>query len=254
MKFVRFAYSEASRWGLLEGDRVIELVGHPAYRWQATKRVHLLNDLKILTPCTPGKMIIVGWNYAAHAHETNDEPLEFPQFFPLAANSVIAHQEPVLVPTEIQRVDHEAELVVIISHEARRVDEKDAEQYIAGFTCGNDVSARDFQWHPRDKNVPRSKTVDTFSPIGPYLVTGIDYQNLEIEMRVNGQVRQHSNTREMIFSVPCLISSISRYVTLYPGDIIFTGTPEGISPIKPGDIMEVFVEDIGTLINPAVGI
>lgn len=253
VKFVRFAFLQERRWGLLDGENVIELIGSPYYGWKTTERVHYLQELRILTPADPTKMIVVGWNYAAHACETNDEPLDFPQFFPLAANSIIAHQEPVIIPADLVRVDHEAELVVVIGRQTRGVTEEEAEQCIAGFTCGNDVSARDFQWHPKDKNVARSKTVDTFSPIGPYLVTDIDYQNLDIKMRVNGELRQSSNTCNLIFSVPCLISHISRYVTLFPGDVIFTGTPAGISPVKPGDVMEVIIEHIGALRNPVVG-
>jgi 2-keto-4-pentenoate hydratase/2-oxohepta-3-ene-1,7-dioic acid hydratase in catechol pathway len=253
MRLVRFAWAEGSRWGEVQGDdRVVEVEGDPYSGWQTTRRTHRLADLKLLPPCNPSKMIIVGWNYAAHAQEANAKPPLAPLFYPLAAGSLIAHEEPVVYPPEVERVDHEAELVVVIGRTARRVSQEDAEHYIAGYTCGNDVSARDFQWNRADENIPRAKTVDTFSPVGPWLVPHLDHRRLAVEMRVNGQIRQSAHTSDMVFSVARLMADISRFVTLLPGDIIFTGTPEGISPVKVGDIMEVTIEGIGTLRNQVI--
>lgn len=253
MRLARFVLAEGSRWGVVDdNDRVTEVIGNPYLGWEPTRRTHRLSDLKLLAPCNPSKMFIVGWNYAAHAREAKSDPPSAPLFYPLAASSVIAHEEPVVYPPEVKRVDHEAELVIVIGRVARRVSEEDAEKYIAGYTCGNDVSARDFQWNDADQNIPRAKTVDTFSPIGPWLVPNLDHRRLAVEMRVNGQIRQSAYTSDMIFPVARLMAEVSRYVTLYPGDVIFTGTPEGISPVKVGDIMEVTVEGIGTLRNRVV--
>lgn len=252
MRLVRFAWAAGSRWGLVEGDVVYDIEGSPYAGWRQTRRRHLLADLKLLAPCNASKMIIVGWNYAAHAQETNAEAPKQPLFYPLAASSIIAHEEPVLYPAGIGRVDHEAELVVVIGRAARRIAEKEAAEYIAGYTCGDDVSARDLQWDKADPNLPRAKTPDTFSPVGPWLVPDLDVSDLAVEMKVNGQTRQSSRTSQMVFTVPQLLAAVTRFVTLYPGDIIFSGTPAGISPIAPGDVLEVTVQGIGTLRNQVI--
>lgn len=262
MKFIHFLDGGRAAWGTVEeggalGNVIEEISAAPWEDWQKTGRTRREADIRYLPPCQPSKMFVVGWNYAAHAHETGDEAPEKPQFFPLAASSVIAHLEPVIYPAGVERVDHEAELVVVIGRVGKNIPEEEAEQYIAGYTCGNDVSARDFQWDPKDPNIPRAKTVDTFSPLGPYLVTDINARDLAtrglmMEMKVNGEVRQSARTGQMVFTVPQLIAAVSRYVTLQPGDVIFSGTPQGISPVKAGDLMEVSVEGIGTLINPVV--
>lgn len=254
MKFVHYRSGSDECWGIQEDDALIEISNSPWNRWEKTSRMHKIESIRYLPPCSPSKMVIVGWNYADHAQETGDEAPAKPQFFPLAASSVIAHNDPVVYPNGLERVDHEAELVVVIGRKCKGVAEEEAGAYIAGFSCGNDVSARDFQWDADDKNIPRAKTVDTFSPVGPCLVTGIDYRNLAIEMKVNGEVRQSANTRDMVFNVSQLIAAISRYVTLMPGDVIFSGTPKGISPVKVGDVMEVGIEGIGTLRNPVVAV
>lgn len=252
MKFIHFRSDITDLWGILQDDIIFEITNSPWSEWNKNGKVHSIEGIQYLPPCSPSKMFVVGWNYVDHAHETGDEAPAKPQYFPLAASSIIAHNEPVIFPRGLKRVDHEAELVVVIGRKAKCVPENEADHYIAGFSCGNDVSARDFQWDPDDKNIPRAKTVDTFSPIGPYLVTDLDYQNLSIEMRVNDKVRQSANTRDMVFSVPQLLSSISRYVTLLPGDVIFSGTPKGISPVNVGDLLEVTIEGIGTLSNLVV--
>lgn len=252
MKFVHFRSAAADLWGILQDDRIAEITAAPWEKWLKNGRTHALMSIQYLPPCDASKMFVVGWNYAAHARETGDKAPANPQFFPLAASSIIAHNEPVIYPHGVKRVDHEAELVVVIGKKGKDISEVNADQYIAGFSCGNDVSARDFQWNPDDLNIPRAKTVDTFSPIGPCLVTDLNYQNLTIEMKVNGEIRQAANTREMVFSIPQLISTISRYVTLLPGDVIFSGTPQGISPVQAGDVMEVSIEGIGTLRNLVV--
>jgi 2-keto-4-pentenoate hydratase/2-oxohepta-3-ene-1,7-dioic acid hydratase in catechol pathway len=249
MKFIHFCVGAQELWGIPAGNEISEISGVPWEKWQETGRVHPTETIQYLPPCAPSKMFVVGWNYAEHAHETGDEAPASPQYYPLAASSVIAHLDPVVYPRGLRRVDHEAELVVVIGHKGKNIPENEAERYIAGFSCGNDVSARDFQWDPDDKNIPRAKTVDTFSPVGPYLVTDIDYRDLAIEMKVNGIVRQSSTTGRMVFTVPRLISAVSRYITLFPGDIIFSGTPQGISPVQVGDLMEVTIEGIGTLCN-----
>ncbi len=250
MKFVRYASGLWGKYGLVEGEQVREIQGDTFGPFDLTDRVYPLASLKILPPCTPSKMVIVGLNYAGHAKETGQPKPEAPQFFPLAANAIIAHREPIILPPGIGRVDFEAELVAIIGRVTKGVSPEQALSYVAGYTCGNDVSARDLQWG--QSNLPRGKTVDTFAPLGPFVETELDPGDVQVESRVNGLLRQSSHSSEMIFPVPVLVSAISQYVTLYPGDVIFTGTPKGIGPLGPGDVVEVTVDKIGTLWNPVV--
>jgi 2-keto-4-pentenoate hydratase/2-oxohepta-3-ene-1,7-dioic acid hydratase in catechol pathway len=217
-----------------------------------------VSDAAILAPIArPPRIIALGLNYAAHAHETGKQPPEEPIYFIKASTAVIGPDEPVVIPKDAGRVDHEVELAAIIGKGGRNISCKKAVEHIAGYTILNDVTARDMQ--SRDMAASRpwflSKSFDTFAPMGPCIVLPDEIQeptHLDLTLRVNGEVRQHSNTRDLIFDIPELIHRLSRYVTLEPGDVIATGTPSGISPIQPGDVMEAEIEKIGVLRNPVV--
>ena len=216
---------------------------------------HRLENLSFLPLLRPGKIICLGLNYVEHAREGNVPIPEEPIYFEKAVTSIIAHNQPVMYPPHLGRIDPEVELAFVIGKHARGVKEIEAKAYIAGYTILNDMTARDLQRKDIENRHPwyRSKSIDTFCPIGPWMVTAdeVDLQEaLMIQLRVNGQVRQNSSTRYLVFNVPALLCRISELITLEPGDIISTGTPEGIAPIYPGDIMEAEIEKIGILRNP----
>jgi len=217
-----------------------------------------VEDAELLAPIgRPPRIIALGLNYAAHAEETGKKPPKEPIFFVKASTAVIGPGEAVVCPRRIGRIDPEVELAVVIGEGGRRISRKKAMDHVAGYTILNDVTAREMQ--SRDMAASRpwflSKSLDTFAPMGPCIVLPDEIQEpcgLDLSLRVNGEVRQKSNTRDLIFGVPELIRRLSRHITLEPGDIISTGTPSGISPIKPGDVMEAEIERIGVLRNPAV--
>jgi 2-keto-4-pentenoate hydratase/2-oxohepta-3-ene-1,7-dioic acid hydratase in catechol pathway len=217
-----------------------------------------LKDVELLAPIPrPPRIIALGLNYAAHAAEGGRKPPKEPIFFVKASTAVIGPDEPVVCPQNVGRIDHEVELAVIIGKEGRRIPRAKASGYIAGYTVLNDVTARDMQRRDMAASNPwfMSKSFDTFAPMGPCVVLPDGIQEpieLDLTLRVNGEVKQHSNTRQLIFTIPELIHRLSRHISLQPGDVISTGTPEGISPIKPGDVMEAQVERIGVLRNPVI--
>lgn len=216
------------------------------------------NDFKLLAPIPrPRAIYALGRNYPAHARESGVEVPDEPIVFAKASTSVIGPDDDVVYKKWLTRVDPEAELAVVIGKQGSNIPEEEAPDYIAGYTCLNDVTARDLQKKDLSNAHPwlRSKGIDTFCPMGPWLVLPDEISlplELDIELRVNGEVRQKDNTRSMTFSVPYLISWISRFHTLYPGDVISTGTPEGMKPVLPGDVMEVVVEKVGVLRNKVV--
>jgi 2-keto-4-pentenoate hydratase/2-oxohepta-3-ene-1,7-dioic acid hydratase in catechol pathway len=192
----------------------------------------------------------VGLNYRAHAAETGNPLPTEPRIFYKPPSSVVGPGAPIVLVPGNERFDHEAELVAIIGKTASKVSVNDALSYVFGYTCGNDVSARDFQ---KKDQMWRAKGSDTFSPVGPWIVTGVDPDRLNIHALVNGEVKQSSNTADLIFGVAFLVSYVSAYVTLYPGDLLFTGTPAGVSPLHHGDTVEIRIEGIGSLVNPVLG-
>jgi len=203
----------------------------------------------------PGKIIGIGRNYKAHAAELDHNLPEAPLFFSKALTSLTAHNRPIIIPDWVTgRVDHEAELGVVVTREGRHIAENDAMAHVAGYTLVNDITARDMQKTDLAEGAPwfRSKSMDTFCPVGPGILPAdsvTDPHNLTIELSVNGETRQHANTGDMLFSIPRLIAEISKYMTLQPGDIIATGTPEGVGPIENGDLLEVSLQGLGTLKN-----
>jgi 2-keto-4-pentenoate hydratase/2-oxohepta-3-ene-1,7-dioic acid hydratase in catechol pathway len=222
-----------------------------------------LSDVSLLAPVLdPQKIICVGLNYADHAAETGatvgDEPVIFNKF----PTCLRGPEAPIELPPESNEVDYEAELVVVIGKLARRVSRADASQYIAGYCCGHDVSARDWQKNKPGKQWLLGKSFDSFAPLGPWLATRDEIPSpgeLPIEMRLNGQVMQSSNTRQLIFSIDYLVSYLSHVCTLLPGDLLYTGTPPGVGTarkppvyMQPGDVAEVIIPGLGTLRNPVI--
>lgn len=222
--------------------------------WDEAGRVLAVGEpagLELLAPCVPSKIICVGVNYHDHARELGHTLPAVPLIFLKPPTSVIGPGEAIAYPPYwTQRVDYEAELAVVIGRRARRIRVEDVDEVIFGFTCLNDVTARDLQ--REDGQWARAKSFDTFCPLGPMIARGLDPSALRIESRVNGQVRQSSCTREMIFGVRELVSFISHVMTLEPGDVIATGTPAGVGPLQPGDVVEIWIDGIGSLKNPVV--
>jgi 2-keto-4-pentenoate hydratase/2-oxohepta-3-ene-1,7-dioic acid hydratase in catechol pathway len=199
----------------------------------------------------PTKIVCIGRNYAAHARELGNEVPPEPLIFLKPPSALLPPGAAIVVPPQSKRVEHEAEIGVVIGARAKDVSEQDAMAYVAGFTCVNDVTARDLQ--KTDGQWSRAKGFDTFCPIGPTVMTGLDHRTLEVICRVNGTMRQHGHARDMMYGIPFLVSYVSGIMTLEPGDVIATGTPEGVGPLVPGDMVEVEIPGIGLLANPVTG-
>ncbi|MBX3267576.1 MAG: fumarylacetoacetate hydrolase family protein [Acidobacteria bacterium] len=197
----------------------------------------------------PSKIVCVGRNYADHAAELGNEVPKAPLLFLKAPSSLVRNGEPIVIPPQSERVEHEAELAIVMKERAKNLrDDEDVFKYILGFTCLNDVTARDIQ--RADVQFTRGKSFDTFCPIGPHIGTDLEVSDVEVQCRVNGEIRQTGRTSQMVFPVEFLVRYISRQMTLMPGDLIATGTPAGVSKLEPGDVCEVVIEGIGTLSNP----
>lgn len=254
MRIGRVVTVEGLRWAVLEGDRVFALRGDPfrgAVEWG--EPLGPAEAAIWRAPCVPSKIVAVGRNYIAHAREQNADVPPEPLIFLKPPSAVIGPGEPIRLPPQSQQVEHEAELAVVIGRRGQRIPEERAWEYILGVTCGNDVTARDLQ--RRDGQWTRSKGFDTFCPLGPWIVTHLspeEIADLEILCRVNGEVRQRGRAREMVFPIPALIAYISSIMTLEPGDVILTGTPAGVGPLRPGDWVEVEIPGVGLLGNPVV--
>lgn len=248
MKIVRFAWEGEARYGLVEGDFVYAIEGDVFGAFEEGERVGALSEVRLLAPCTPTKIVAVGLNYAGHAAEAHRELPTAPLIFLKPPSTVIGAGQTIAYPPISQQVDYEAELAVVIGRRTRNVSVGEALNCVLGYTCGNDVTARDLQLE--DDQWTRSKSFDTFCPLGPWIVTGLDPGDLAIESRVNGQVRQRSRTSDMIFPVAELVHYAAQVMTLQPGDVILTGTPAGVGPLQRGDRVEVEIEGIGVLANP----
>jgi 2-keto-4-pentenoate hydratase/2-oxohepta-3-ene-1,7-dioic acid hydratase in catechol pathway len=250
MQFVRYMADGGARYGVLEGTQVLAATGDPVSGLKPGAAVGALDSLTLLPPVHPGKIVAVGLNYVDHVKEggrDRDVPDE-PVIFMKPQSALIGNGATIELPTDTENIHYEAELAVVIGKRARRVSEADAYDYILGLTCGNDVSARVLQ--AKDGQWTRAKGFDTFLPLGPAVTVGLRADDLSVQSRLNGEVRQSARTSQMIFSVPKLVAFISRVMTLDPGDVIITGTPAGVGPMKPGDTIEVEVEGIGVLRNP----
>jgi 2-keto-4-pentenoate hydratase/2-oxohepta-3-ene-1,7-dioic acid hydratase in catechol pathway len=252
MKFVRLATAAGPAWAREEDGRYQHLGAAPWDAGTPTGAATELAAAKLLAPAQPTKIVAIGLNYKDHAAERGKPLPEEPLMFLKPPSSLIGPGEAIRIRPWVGRVDHEAELGVVIGRKAANLkDPQDAAPHIFGFTCVNDVTARTLQ--DKDVQFTRAKSFDTFCPIGPWVVSGIDHRDLVIEGRVNGQVRQKSTTAQLIFSVEHLVWAVSRVMTLLPGDVISTGTPAGIGPLAKGDVVEVEVGGIGILSNPVAG-
>lgn len=215
--------------------------------WNATGETFPFNDVTLCAPCAPSKIVAVGLNYRDHATELNLPLPSDPVIFLKPPTTVIGQYDFIVYPSGVTRLDYEAELAVVIRKRAYHIPLDEVEDYIFGYTCANDVTARDLQH--KDGQWTRSKSFDTFCPLGPWIVRGISPSNLKIQCVHNGVVKQSSSTTQLIFPVPFLVHYISHVMTLLPGDVIITGTPSGIGPMQQGDRVEVIIEQIGTLVN-----
>ena len=248
MKYVRFIKNGVVQQGILDKDAVRLIKNIPFDGLVEADTQFSLKDVKLIAPVTPTKIVAVGLNYIDHARELNLNLPNEPLIFLKPPSSVIGPHETICYPLQTKRVDYEAELAIIIKKKAYNISSEEAEKYIFGYTCLNDVTARDLQ--KQDGQWTRAKSFNTFCPIGPYVDTDIDVSSLRIELLVNKVVRQSSNTSEMIFDCRKLVEFISGIMTLLPGDVIATGTPAGVGPLKVGDEVEVRIESLGSLINP----
>jgi 2-keto-4-pentenoate hydratase/2-oxohepta-3-ene-1,7-dioic acid hydratase in catechol pathway len=254
MHICRFTTYELTtpRFGLVEGDFVRPLSSGgtiESFPNPQTDQGVPLSEVKLLAPVAPSKVVCVGRNYREHAAELGNKMPDEPLLFLKAPSAIIANGDCIVRPPQSQQVEHEGELGVVIGRRAAKLtDDDDPLSYVRGYTCVNDVTARDLQ--RKDVQFTRAKSFDTFCPVGPFVVAGLDPLNLVVTTRVNGVVKQKGRTGDMAFSVPFLIRYISNIMTLYPGDLIATGTPAGVSPMKDGDIVEVEIDGIGVLRNP----
>ncbi|MEZ5316027.1 MAG: fumarylacetoacetate hydrolase family protein [Vicinamibacterales bacterium] len=237
----RYAAEREGRWRLVEGD----IFG------TYTEGAEIASEgLELFAPVSPSKIVCVGLNYKDHAAEQKKALPEEPLLFIKPSTAVIGPGQPIAVPAWAGRVDHEAELGLVIGKPTFRVKAQQAAEHILGLIAVNDVTARDLQ--NKDGQYTRCKGFDTFAPIGPGIAVGLDGRDLQVRGYVNGDLRQDSRSRELIFTIPDLVEFISSVMTLLPGDIISTGTPSGIGPIRPGDQVTVHVEGVGALTNPVV--
>ena len=255
--FARYFAAGEARVGRREGDAYARLTELPWRGGVETGEHDPVASVRLLPPVRPGKIVCVGLNYRAHIAESQtvvagggEVPRE-PLIFLKPPSAVIADGEAVRHPPGVTRLDPEAEMGIVIGRTARRVSPAQALACVAGITCFNDVSARNYQ--RSDGQWTRAKGFDTFAPLGPWIVAGLATEGRSVECRVNGERRQHGNTADLLFPVPILISFISHIMTLEPDDVIATGTPAGVGPVQPGDVIEVEVEGVGVLRNPVEG-
>jgi 2-keto-4-pentenoate hydratase/2-oxohepta-3-ene-1,7-dioic acid hydratase in catechol pathway len=239
------------RFGLGQGETVREITGDLFGAWTPSDRIWRLDQLRLLPPVTPSKIVCIGRNYHEHAAELGNPVPKEPLIFLKPPSAVIGPDEPIVLPAISHRVDHEGELAIIIGRRCSQLaPDADVRPYILGFTCLNDVTARDIQ--KADVQFTRGKGFDTFCPLGPVVETQLDLSSAVVSTFVNGSQRQSAPVTQMIFPVDVIIRWISRVMTLEPGDVIATGTPAGVGPLAAGDVVEVVVTGIGTLRNPVV--
>jgi 2-keto-4-pentenoate hydratase/2-oxohepta-3-ene-1,7-dioic acid hydratase in catechol pathway len=255
VRIARFVHSGGIAWGVVEGTAnaafealtIAAIKDHPMGPIEFTGERFAIGDVRLLAPILPSKVIAVGRNYAAHAAEMGNEVPERPLIFLKPSTSVIGTNDVIRLPADSDQVEHEAELGLVIGKVAKDVPRERALDVVFGYTCANDVTARDQQ--RQDKQFTRAKGYDSFCPIGPWIETTFDPAEVGVRALVNGQVKQDGNTRDMIFDVATIVSFISHVMTLVPGDVILTGTPEGVGRIVSGDIVTIVIDGIGELTN-----
>ena len=251
--FARYELNGEIAFGIVEGTKIKEISQCPLIDYNETGVTRNLEDVKLLSPVTPSKIVAIGLNYKSHLD--GREAPKAPEPFLKAPNTVIGINDNIVIPklamSENVKVQPEAELAIVIGKSCKGVKSDSALEYIFGYTCGNDVSARDWQWG--DLQWTRGKSSDTFAPIGPWMVTDLDPTNIQVKCRVNGIEKQNQNTSDLLYSVAEIIEYVSAVMTLHPGDVIMTGTPGTPGDIHPGDIVEIEVEGVGVLRNPVIG-
>jgi 2-keto-4-pentenoate hydratase/2-oxohepta-3-ene-1,7-dioic acid hydratase in catechol pathway len=247
MKIARVQVGGEAEWAIVDGESVYRLEGSP---WESPERgaaIGPLSGAKLLAPCEPTKVICIGLNYRAHAAESGQQVPPEPLMFLKPPTSVIGPGEDVVWAPDSKHIDYEAELAVVFKRTAKSVPAGAYKDYVLGYTCANDVSARDFQ--RGDGQWARAKGSDTFCPLGPWIETDLDPSDLRISGKLNGETKQDSRTSDLVFDIDFLISHLTKYFTMFPGDVLITGTPAGIGPMNPGDSYEVTIEGIGSLSN-----
>jgi 2-keto-4-pentenoate hydratase/2-oxohepta-3-ene-1,7-dioic acid hydratase in catechol pathway len=247
--YIRYRSGDSACYGLLEGDTVREIRGDIFGEYTETVAALNLSDVALLHPCEPSKIVCVGLNYRSHLG-TRPEP-KTPEIFFKPVSCLQDPEGPIVTPQDSIDMHYEGELVIVIGRQTRKVSVEKARDSIFGVTCGNDVSERNWQ-HGAGKDMQwwRAKGCDTFGPLGPSIVTGLDYDTLLLRTRLNGETVQKQYTSDLIFDCPTIVSYISQWITLMPGDVIYTGTPGATRKLTPGDVVEVEIEGVGTLRNP----
>ena len=247
-KYVRYTHEGQESYGILEGDTVRELVGDIFSAPTPSGKILKLSEVHLLAPCKPTKVIAVGLNYRSHI---GNRPVpEYPGLFAKYPTSIIGQEKNIVMPSDATDLHYEGELVIVIGKKAKNISVSKAPNYIFGVTAGNDVSERN--WQQADLQWLRAKASDTFGPVGPAIVTGLNYNDLLLQTRLNGELRQSERTKDLVYNVETIVSYISHYVTLFPGDLIFTGTPGTTKAMKPNDIVEIELEGVGILRNKVV--
>lgn len=253
-KYVRYTHNDSVAYGILDGGRVRELDRAPWNGGAPTGTVTSADDVTLLAPAEPSKVIAVGYNYISHredmTHEESRPIPEHPPLFLKLPTTITGPDTDIVYPADATNLHYEGELVIVVGKTASRVSADEAHEYIFGVTAGNDVSER--SWQANDLQWLRAKASDTFGPLGPSIVSGLNYLDLQVQTRLNGETMQSQSSRDHIHDVHAILSFVSQYVTLYAGDIIYTGTPGATSAMKPGDVVEIEVEGVGILRNRVV--
>ncbi len=248
-KYARFQADKVTGYGVVEGNIIRQIKGNPFGKWEKTEQTYPLASVKLLAPAPrPSQVLAMAGNYHSHIAGTAvPEKFKIPQVFFKTPACIVGPGDSIAIPKGANDVHYEGELVIVIGKRAKNVSKERALEYVLGVTCGNDVSAR--EWQKNDVQWWRAKGSDTFGPCGPVIVSGIHYDNLMLQTRLNGEVKQKQSTKDLIHNVPTIVSYLSQHLTLLPGDLIYTGTPGTTSAMKPGDEVEVEIEGIGILKN-----
>lgn len=245
--YVRYSNNNEECCGFMKDGEITQLIGDMFDNPELSEVKVPASSVTLLAPCQPTKVVCVGLNYLDHAKEMNEELPKAPLLFLKPPTTVIGNGQDIVAPKDTGRLDYEGELAIVIGKKTKNISTSEAADYIFGFTCANDFTAREIQLS--DKQWTRGKSFDTFCPLGPGIVSKVNTENAKIQLKVNGEVRQSSNINMFIFNIDEVVSYISTYMTLYPGDVILTGTPHGVGPVDSGDVMSVTIDGIGTLTN-----
>lgn len=250
MQIVRFRAAGKTRYGALEGAAVVEYSGTPWSLFKRGRRRYPLKQVVLLAPTLPSKVVAVGLNYRDHAVEMRLPIPDEPRIFLKPSSAIVGPDDPIVLPPQSERVEHEAELAIVVKKRCHNVPAERVRDYVLGYTCLNDVTARDLQ--ARDQGPSRAKAFDTFCPLGPCIATDIEPNAVTVEALVNGVIRQSGSTKDFVFPVETVVARVSEIMTLLPGDVIATGTPAGVGPLSAGDRVEIRIDGIGALRNPVV--